>query len=71
MDAEDRVMGMTYGYTRSDKSGENDVLAFYPLSYSNAEVSSHTWSKLDYKVVFADENGVAYGKSVLISELES
>ena len=71
MDAEGQVMGMTYGYTRADKSGENDVLAFYPLSYSDTEVKPHPWSTLEYKVVFADENGVAYGKSVLISELES
>lgn len=70
MDAEGKVMGMTYGYTRADKSGENDVLAFYPLSYSNTEVKPHTWKKLDYKVVFADGAGVAYGKAVLISELE-
>ena len=71
VDAEGQVMGMTYGYTRADKSGENDVLAFYPLSYSNTEVKPHTWSTLDYKVVFADGDGVAYGKSILISELES
>ena len=71
VDAEDRVMGMTYGYTRADKSGENDVLAFYPLSYSDTEVKPHSWSMLDYKVVFADGAGVAYGKSVLISALES
>lgn len=71
VDAEDGVMGMTYGYTRSDKSGENNVLAFYPLSFSNTEVSPHTWSKLDYKVVFADGEGVAYGKAILISASES
>lgn len=71
VDAEGQVMGVTYGYTRSDKSGENDVLAFYPLPYSNTEVKPHTWSTLDYKVVFADGDGVAYGKAVLISELES
>lgn len=71
VDAEGQVMGMTYGYTRADKSGENDVLAFYPLSYSNTEVSPHTWSTLDYKVVFADSEGVAYGKSILLSASES
>ena len=71
MDAEGQVMGMTYGYTRADKSGENDVLAFYPLSYSDTEVKPHPWSTLEYKVVFADGAGVAYGKSVLISALES
>ena len=71
VDAEGQVMGMTYGYTRADKSGENDVLAFYPLSYSDTEVKPHPWSTLDYKVVFADGAGVAYGKSVLISALES
>ena len=71
VDAKGQVMGMTYGYTRADKSGENNVLAFYPLSYSNTEVKPHTWSTLDYKVVFADGAGVAYGKSIQISELES
>lgn len=71
VDAEGGVMGMTYGYTRADKSGENDVLAFYPLSFSNTEVKPHTWSTLDYKVVFADSEGVAYGKSILLSASES
>lgn len=71
VDAEGQVMGMTYGYTRSDKSGENNVLAFYPLSFSNTEVSPHTWSTLDYKVVFSNSEGVAYGKSILLSASES
>ena len=71
VDEAGKIMGETYGYTRADKSGENDVLAFYPLSYSNTEVSPHTWSKLDYQVVFADGDRIAYGKSIQISELES
>ena len=71
VDEAGKIIGETYGYTRSDKSGENNVLAFYPLSYSNTEVKPQTWSKLDYKVVFADGDGVAYGKLLLISALES
>lgn len=68
LDANGDLMDVTYGYTEADSLGGNNVLALYPLSFSNTEVAKHEWETILYKAVFADAEGVPYGKTILISE---
>ncbi|MDD6840419.1 MAG: hypothetical protein PUD65_03770 [Spirochaetales bacterium] len=58
------LVNVSYSYIEAEK----DALTLYPISYSDSEVSEHEWKSIKYKVVFTDENGLPYMKTIVIEE---